>query len=237
MSVPPPTEVAPAIAAPAAIGAGVALFLVSWRPAWKILAQHVVVVAHEGGHALVGSLVGRRAESIHLRRDGNAVTTFASADARLSRVISLFAGYVSPPLLGVGGAALVAAGLSLGAIVAAGVLLLATLRLLTGWFSWVVVLACLGLLGWVGLGGGPDVQAAAAATVVWLLLLGGMRDAHELPASAGDPQLLWRTVWIPGFLWVVAFWIVAAAAVLAGASLLLGVDLGPLAEAAQRLQR
>jgi hypothetical protein len=61
---------------PAAVILGaavVALLAVLIRDAW-VVARNVVTIAHEGGHALVALLVGRRLAGIRLHSDTSGVT-------------------------------------------------------------------------------------------------------------------------------------------------------------------
>ena len=48
--------------------AALALVVVAVRPVWRV-ARHGVTIAHEGGHALVAVLVGRRLSGIRLHSD------------------------------------------------------------------------------------------------------------------------------------------------------------------------
>src|SRR5690349_4205583 len=87
----------------------------SWR-----LAGKVITIAHEGGHALVSVLSGRRLDGIRLHSDSSGVTYSRGRRTGPGLVLTAAAGYVMPSLLGavaalVGGAALlVAPGWQLG---------------------------------------------------------------------------------------------------------------------------
>ena len=96
-------------ARPASLLAAVlALVVVAWRPTWR-LTRTAVTIAHEGGHALVAVLVGRGLTGIRLHADSSGVT-YSTGAGRSPGVVAMFlAGYVFPPLLGLGGAVLVGA--------------------------------------------------------------------------------------------------------------------------------
>ena len=75
----------------------------SWR-----LTGKVITIAHEGGHALVSVLSGRRLEGIRLHADSSGVTYSRGRRRGPGLVLTSSAGYVTPSLLGVGAAALLA---------------------------------------------------------------------------------------------------------------------------------
>ncbi len=239
MSVPPAAGAAPESAL---LGAGAALALVAFGGVWRMAPRYLVTVAHEGGHALVAALLGRRVAGITIDQDAGGVTRYQGG-SRLGEVLVAVAGYTAPSLLGLGGAALVASGRSGAALLVALVGLLLALVKVRNPFGWVVVAAAVALIGWLALRADALVQDAAASAVVFVLIFGGMRAAHELQgirrvnrSGRSDADALRRLTWIPGLVWVAVFWVVGAMAVLGAAGLLLGVDLAPLAGAAQRLQ-
>ena len=85
-----------------------ALLLVLNTASWR-LAGKVITIAHEGGHALVSVLSGRRLEGIRLHTDSSGVTYSRGKRRGPGMVLTAAAGYVTPPLLGAGAAALLAA--------------------------------------------------------------------------------------------------------------------------------
>jgi hypothetical protein len=239
MSVPPAAGAAPESAL---LGASAALALVAVSGVWRTAPRYLVTVAHEGGHALVAALLGRGVRSITIDEGSGGETRYGSG-SRLGNALVLIAGYTAPSLLGLGGAALIASGRSAAALLVALVGLLLALVKVRNLFGWVVVAAAVALIGWLALRADPLVQDAAASAVVFVLIFGGMRDAHELQgirrrdrSRRSDADALRRLTWIPGLVWVAVFWVVGAMAVLGAAGVLLGVDLAPLAGAAQRLQ-
>jgi hypothetical protein len=71
----------------------------------------VVSVAHEGGHMAIGFLTGGKVEYFRLKPDSvNAETKFDRLSGWLGDILTTFAGYVTPPLLGLGGAVLLKEG-------------------------------------------------------------------------------------------------------------------------------
>src|SRR5439155_162713 len=91
---------------------------------------NAITIAHEGGHALVAVLAGRRLRGIRLHSDTSGLTLTRGRPTGPGMVLSLLAGYLTPSLLGVAGAVLLAAGritlllwLALALLLAGGYLL------------------------------------------------------------------------------------------------------------------
>ena len=97
------------------------------------------------------------------------------------------AGYLAPPLLGLGTAALLAAG-DLAAALLLSLVLLAGLALMIrnayGIVAVVIVVAALALVIWRGT---PLVQAAFGSAMAWFLLLGGSSGAGTSAVPAPVP--------------------------------------------------
>nr|MDT0664561.1 M50 family metallopeptidase [Micromonospora sp. DSM 115978] len=77
----------------------------SWRRA-----RHVVTIAHECGHALAALLTGRRLAGVRLPADTSGVTISSGRPTGPGVVATVAAGYVTPSLLGLGAAGLLASG-------------------------------------------------------------------------------------------------------------------------------
>src|SRR5215813_13225052 len=97
--------VAPAPPVTTVLGTGiVALLVVAWRPSWR-WARNAITIAHEGGHALVAVLSGRKLQGIRLHSDTSGLTLTRGRRTGPGMVLTLAAGYSAPSLLGLGGAA------------------------------------------------------------------------------------------------------------------------------------
>jgi Peptidase M50B-like len=138
-----------------------------------------------------------------------------------ARILMTFAGYVTPPLLGLGGAALFDAGQILPLLwTAAGLLVLTLLKAEREWTAFVVLLLA-AVTGYVALYGTPVLQVGFAAGLVWLLLFGGVRDTATAGRQKGtDPHHLFRDTLIPGMLWKAGFIAVAIVCLWKGAELM-----------------
>jgi hypothetical protein len=143
-------------------------------------------------------------------------------------ILTSAAGYTAPSLLGIGGAALLAAGHITALLWGAIALLLALLVMVRNAYGVLTVLltgAAFFLITWLT---EPDVQAAFAYVVVWFLLLGGVRPVLELQrkrrggaAPDSDADQLARLTRLPGMLWVLFFFVVALTSLVLGGSWLL----------------
>ena len=88
-------------AAAALIGL-VALAVVAPIAGWQFI-RHGTVMAHEGAHAVFGSLAGRKISGIELNADATGGTLVGPGGC-LGSIIVGFAGYVGPSLFGLGAA-------------------------------------------------------------------------------------------------------------------------------------
>ena len=83
----------------------VALAAVASSRIWPV-SRTVVTIAHEGGHALMALLAGRRVSSVRVLRSTAGVTVSEGNPAGPGIVLTAAAGYLTPPLLGLGAAAI-----------------------------------------------------------------------------------------------------------------------------------
>jgi hypothetical protein len=208
-----------------------AAVVVGQPTAWHI-SRGLITIAHEGGHALAALLSRRKLGGIRLHSDTSGVTLTKGKPRGFGMVVTAAAGYVSPSLLGLGGAWLTSAGyvrvLLWGVLVLLAAMLL-LIRNVFGALSLLVVGGAVFALSWFT----PDqVQAVVAYLAVWFLLVGGIRPIFELQskrrrggaANSDADQLAWLTR-LPGGMWVGFFLLIAAAALVYGGYLLVQFDL------------
>ena len=207
--------------------AGLALLAILPHPVWR-LSRNVVTIAHEGGHGLVALLTRRRLSGIRLHSDTSGLTISSGKPTGLGMVLTAAAGYTAPPLLGLGGAALLSAH-RITALLWISIALLAGLLIMIrnafGVLSVVVTGAAFFLISWYG---GSQLQAAFAYLGVWFLLLAGVRPVVELQtkrrqggARGSDADQLARLTGVSAILWVTLFLVIALASLLAGGSWLI----------------
>jgi hypothetical protein len=207
--------------------AAVALVAVAADGVWR-WSRNVVTIVHEAGHAIVALATGRRLTGIRLHSDTSGLTLSVGRPAGPGMVLTTAAGYLSPSVVGlVGAAVLTLEQVTIMLWVATAVLLgmLVMVRNAYGIFTLVVTGA---VLVAVSLYTGPAVQAAFGHAATWFLLLGGVRPVSELwrerrrlRAPSTDADQLARLTGVPGGFWVAVFALLTSAALAAGAWLLL----------------
>ncbi|MFD9129095.1 M50 family metallopeptidase [Kitasatospora sp. NPDC059571] len=207
--------------------AAAALLAIAVRPLWRV-SRTVVTIAHEGGHGLAALLTRRRLSGIRLHSDTSGLTLSYGRPSGPGMILTAAAGYTAPPLLGLGGAALLAAGLTgqflwIAVVLLAGMLL--RIRNAFGVLAVLVTGAAFALVSWYG---SDQVQACFAYLGVWFLLLAGVRPVVELQqmrrsgrAPESDADQLAGLTGVGAVLWVTLFLVVALACLLAGGSWLL----------------
>jgi len=203
-----------------------ALVVVLNTESWRVTGK-VITIAHEGGHALVSVLSGRRLDGIRLHADSSGVTYSRGKRGGPGLVLTAAAGYVMPSLLGAAAAWLLASRHLTAMLWLALVLLAATFLAVRNLFGALAVLVTAGAVFAVSYYAAPAVQAGFAYLAVWFLLFGGVRPVLELArgrrrrwARGSDADQLARLTGTPAGLWITLFVLVAFAALLTGAALL-----------------
>ena len=206
-----------------AISAVVALLLVLVPVCWQV-GRHLVTIAHEGAHGVVALLCGRRLSGIRVHSDTSGLTVSRGRPTGPGMVVTAFAGYVGPAVLGVGGAYLLHERHAV-AVLWLAVLLLALLLLqIRNFYGLYVVLVAGAAVAAVSWWGSGTVQSLAAYTGVWFLLLAAPRPVLELQtarrrgrARDSDADTLARLTHLPGLVWVGVFTVVTLACLVIGA--------------------
>ncbi|MDA3646759.1 M50 family metallopeptidase [Saccharopolyspora indica] len=212
----------------AALVAGlVSLVLVLNRTTWLPL-RNVVTIAHEGGHAVVALLSGRKLNGIRLHSDTSGLTVSTGKATGPGMVLTLFAGYPAVSLLGLGGAWLVTADLAhvmLWGFIALLAAMLLAIRNAYGVLSILVTGGGLFAVSWFAT---PAWQALCCALLSWFLLIGGLRPISELSrkrsrgrAANSDADQLARMTGVPAGLWLVLWFLLGLVALVLGGTWLL----------------
>ena len=196
---------------------------------WR-LSRNAITIAHEGGHGLVALLTGRTLTGIRLHSDTSGLTVSRGKPYGLGMILTAAAGYTAPPLLGLGGAALLGSGRITLLLWLATALLLAMLVMIRNAYGALTVVLTGGLFVLVSWLTGPQVQAAFTYAVVWFLLLGGVRPAFELQskrarggAGDSDADQLSRLTHAPAGVWLFLFHAVSLCSLIGGGRWLLGL--------------
>lgn len=203
---------APLSGSAAAVVGLVALALVVTSLGWRVI-RHGTVMAHEGAHAVVGSLLLRKVSGIELHRDATGGTLLAEGGC-LGSILVSFAGYVGPSLFGLGAARLVQLGHAVAVLWVALALLGVLLAVLNRSYGMVTVVVA-GVLVYLALRfTTAGTRTVVAYGIAWLLLLSGVRRVVEIGIVSDDgdrlkglthlPRLLWFLLWLAATLGAVA---------------------------------
>jgi hypothetical protein len=185
---------APLSGAAAAVVGLVTFGAVAMDAGWQFV-RHGTVMAHEGAHALLGSLLFRRVSGITLNGDATGGTLMNSGGC-LGSVFVSFAGYVGPSLFGLGAARLTR-----------------SYGMITVVFVGVLVYA-------VGRYTPVGAQIIGAYGITWLLLMSGVRRVLEVGARSSDGANLSQLTMIPRLIWFLLWLAATLAALAAGGEML-----------------
>ena len=198
-------------AAAAMIGL-VALAVVAPIAGWQFI-RHGTVMAHEGAHAVFGSLAGRKISGITLNADATG-GTFVAQGGCLGNIVIGFAGYVGPSLFGLGAAWAIHLGYSESVLWVTLFLLVILAFMLRRSYGMITVVFTGALVYVVGHFTPRGVQIVAAYFLTWLLLLSGVRGILYRGADSSDganlsqltmiPRLIWWLLWLAATLGAVA---------------------------------
>ena len=198
-------------AAAALIGL-VALAVVAPIAGWQFI-RHGTVMAHEGAHAVFGSLAGRKISGIELNADATGGTLVGPGGC-LGSIIVGFAGYVGPSLFGLGAAWAIHLGHSESMLWVALFLLVMLAFMLRRSYGMITVVFVGALVYLVGHYLPQGAQIVAGYFLTWLLLLSGVRRVLEVGPQSSDgadlsqltmiPRLIWWLIWLAATLGAVA---------------------------------
>jgi hypothetical protein len=204
----------------------VAFAVVAWPTSWR-LSRHVVTIVHEGGHALIALLSGRRLQGIRLHSDTSGLTVSAGRPTGTGMIMTLLAGYPAASVVGLFGAVVLTTGritLMLAVALLLLPLMLVMIRNLFGVLSVVTVWGVIFAVAWFA---SAAVQSIFAYALVWFLLLGGVRPVFELHRQRrrgrmpySDADQIGRLTRVPALVWVGVFLAVSVLALVAGGWLL-----------------
>jgi hypothetical protein len=191
-----------------ALTAVAAALLVAVPALWGV-SRHLVTIAHEGAHGVAALLTGRSLSGIRLHSDTSGLTVSRGRPRGPGMVLTAFAGYAGPALLGLGAACLLGRQHALAVLWLAVVLLALLLLQIRNFFGlYVVAVAGVGVLV-VSEWGSGVVQSMAAYVGTWFLLLAAPRPVIELQqqrrrgqARSSDADQLARLTGVPGLVWV-----------------------------------
>lgn len=191
-----------------------AFVAIAFAPLWQLLRLGVTLV-HELGHAMVGVAVGREFTGFVLRGDSSGHAVTRGPTRGTGRVLSTWAGYPAPALVGAG--MVWAAGRGWAAPVVSAAILVLVVSLvrahspLTATVTGVSLAATVALWWWRD----DTVQAQVLIGVGIVLLVGAWRHlAAVLPdrTRISDPGVLVALTHVPRVVWNGSFVVVTALA-------------------------
>lgn len=192
---------APLPGSEAALVGLVVLAVVSVPFLWPLV-EHFSAMAHEGAHAVVGSVMGFGIKSVTLSIENRGETGYHHApDTGPRRTLTRFVGYLGPSGFGLCAAKLIETGHVVAVLWIAIMLLVLLLLLIRKSFAIVSVPAVIALLAFVTRHAHDGLEEVIVYGMAWLLLLSGVRVAVAHGAGAGDAVNLSRTTLIPRQIW------------------------------------
>ncbi len=203
--------------AAAAVGL-LALGVVTADAGWRFV-RHGTMMAHEGAHAVMGSLLFRGVFEIYLDSDATGGTWVGEGGCLGSIAVS-FAGYVGPSLFGLGVARLIQAGRGPAVLWVALVLLAVLAVLLMKSYGMITVVLAGALMYVVARYTPVTAQIITACAIAWLLLLSGVRRVLEVGVRSGDGVDLRQLTSIPRVVWFLLWLAATLGAVAVGGSML-----------------
>src|SRR5215467_2456189 len=221
-----PVQAVSKLPAQAAVLVGLISLGLVVMPAFWALLNHFARIAHEGAHAMVGSVLDTRVTGVYLYRktpeedratpddDGPSGKTIIRNTPGTGFAVAVV-GYFGPSGFGLAAAALIEHGqivLALWTGVALLAILLLSLRTV---FGFALVFGIGFVLVSIIRSRNPGVESVTAYGLSWLLLLsavrgvwdrrGGSGDAKELRKITGLARGLWYYVWLIGTVAAVAW--------------------------------
>lgn len=207
---------------------GVVAFVAA-GPLWRYT-SHAITIAHEGGHAMFGSLTGLVVKGIRIDRDGSGQTGYSKKVSDFGLIQTLaaaLAGYLGPSMFGLAGAWMLVHGVAPRAILLMTLVLMAMMLVMVRNVFGFVAVPLTGALIWVvAMRSSEQVQLVFAHIWVWFLLIGGSRQIPDLYFGwqlGGEPDTgaLSNKTGLPSAFFVALFWAGSLAALIYGGVLLL----------------
>ena len=191
-----------------------------------VVTQFVATVAHEGGHALVATVLFQKVRSIRLYRNAGGGTD-AGEPPWLFAIFIGMAGYLGPSTFGLLAVALLIRGLNDAVLWASIGFLLLMLVVVRGPFGWFIVPALIAAIFWVATKVPQPNRLLLTHVWVWLLLIVPVEDMlvylrqRLYRGPTADTARMQRLTLLPSALWAVILLGGTVAALVYGGDLLL----------------
>jgi hypothetical protein len=207
--------------------------LLSWLlavPLWFVT-KFVLVIAHEGGHALLTVLFFRSVRSIRFERDGGGVTDPGPLPWLFDIFVTM-AGYLGPSMFGMAGAWMLIHGHTEAVLWASLAFLGIMLFAVRGFFGWLLVPSLIVLIWMIATKADGPVQTLYTNMWVWFLLIGAVQRmilfvlTRNYTATGNDTAVMQRLTIIPSEIWSLLFLAGTIAALVYGGGMLLRSAIG-----------
>jgi Peptidase M50B-like len=191
-----------------------------------LVTRFVATVAHEGGHAIIATLLFQKVRSIKLNRDSSGGTNVGDPPWLFAIPIAL-AGYLGPSMFGLLAAFLLIRGMTDAVLWGSLGFLLLMLIVVRTPFGWFLVPALIVAIFWVATKVPPPNRVLLTQVWVWLLLIVPVEDMLVFMRGGGyrdpgaDTSRMRRLTLLPGALWGVVLLGGTVAALVYGGDLLL----------------
>jgi peptidase M50B-like protein len=207
-------------------GAGM-LALVLSLVLWPVVTV-LVTIAHEGGHAFTGSLMGYTVKYIRIKGGGGG-TKFHKDPEGVGGFLAVLAGYAGTSVFGLIGAMLLAHGLVSVVLWLSLVFLVLALLSTSNWAGWVAIVIAGAVIVLVIRYATGGERTFFTYTWIWVLLFGGFGDVvtmQILRKKGGDIVdlgLLRKSTYLPRSLWSGFYWLFSVVVMVVGGAMLLGI--------------
>jgi hypothetical protein len=209
------------------VGAGL-LALVLSVIFWPAL-RFAITIAHEGGHAVTGSVMGGRVDFIHIYRTGGGLTHVLDVGP-VGGFLFVLAGYLGPSAFGLVGALLLAEDRPDLVLWLSVLFLLLALFQAGNFWGMLTMIITGAIIFMIVRNASPGGQTFFAYTWIWFLLFGGFGHVLVLqnirkqgPDTRSDVHQLRKMTFLPASLWSGIFWLLTLAALIYGAGILLEI--------------
>jgi hypothetical protein len=203
--------------------------LLSWIlavPLWY-LTKFILVIAHEGGHALLAKLFFQRLRAITFSRDGGGATEPATPVPWLFNVVIFLAGYLGPSMFGLLGAWLLVHNHTETVLWASLAFLAVMLFAVRGLLGWLLVPGLIAVVSAVTIKAEPPLQTLYTHMWIWFLLIGAVQRMllfvlnKQYDNGPNDSTLLEGLTLVPSAIWAFVFLVGTITALVFGGALLL----------------
>lgn len=215
-------------AAPVLVAGSGMLALVLSVLVWPVV-MFLTTIAHEGGHAFTGSLMGGTVKHIRIHRTGGGVTRFEDGIGPVAFFLAALAGYAGPSVFGLIGAMLLARG-QVSVVLWLSLVFLAMALLSTNnWFGGVLIVVVGAVVVLVIRFATGGERTFFTYTWIWLLLFGGFAHVLKMQILRGkggdivDLGVLRDKTLLPRSLWSGFYWLFSLVVMVVGGGILLGI--------------